>query len=420
MPVYAYRGLNTQGKAANGVIDADSEKGARVKLRRIGVYPTEVGLEGARPGGARPGGKVKLGRISLARDVDFSKYFQRVKAQDLATMTRQLATLISAHIPLVDALAALADQTTNVKLKTVLGSVKEGVVQGGKLSESLAQHPKIFSGLFVQMIAAGEASGAMELVLQRLADLMEKQARLRARVLGALMYPIIMALVGAGLMGFLIVYVVPKVTKIFEDVKATLPLPTRVLIFLSHTLANYWYLLIPLGAGLFFGLRKFLKTPRGIALYDRWTLKVPIFGKLFRMVEISRFARTLSTLMGSGVNLLTALDIVKRIIQNSILVQAIEETRVSVREGEPVAEPLRRSKQFPPIVIHMISIGEKTGELETMLVRVADTYDQQIDNLVGTLTTLLEPVMILIMGGAVSFIVMSILLPILQLNQLGG
>lgn len=410
MPVFAYKGLNTQGKNASGVIDADSEKAARLKLRKIGVFPTEVGLEGSR----------KLSGIGLGRDVDFAKFLQRVKVQDLANLTRQLCTLVNAQIPLVDALAALSEQTTHVKLRGVISSVRESVVQGKRLSEALGEHPKIFSGLYIHMIAAGEAAGAMEVVLERLAELMEKQARLKAKILGALMYPLIMALVGFALMGFLLVYVVPKVTKIFEDVQATLPLPTRILIGLSHALGDYWYLFLLVGVGAVFGFRKFLKTPRGKTLYDRLILKVPIFGKLFRMVEISRLTLTLSTLLGSGVSLLNALEIVKRILQNTFFVQAIDDTRVSVREGEPLAEPLRRSKQFPPVVIHMVAIGEKTGELEKMLGRIAQDYDQQIDNLVGTLTTLLEPVMILVMGGMVSFIVMSILLPILQLNQLGA
>jgi general secretion pathway protein F len=410
MPFYSYKGLNNQGKSTSGTIDADSEKVARLKLRKIGVFPTEVGLEG----------KGRTKGLSLGGDVNIGKYFQRVKTQDLATMTRQLSTLISAHIPLVDALSALTDQTTNPKLKGALGAIKESVIGGTRLSEALAAHPKIFIGLFIHMIAAGEASGALEVVLERLADLMEKQAKLKAKIMGALMYPAIMALVGFALMSFLVVYVVPKVTKIFEDVQATLPLPTRILIGLSDLIGSYWYLLILGAIGLIYGIKRFLKSPKGTALYDRLILKVPIFGKLFRMVEISRLTRTLATLMSSGVNLLNGLDIVKKILQNTLLIQAVENTRTAVREGESVAEPLKRSGHFPPVVIHMIAIGEKTGELEAMLMRVADNYDQQVDNLVGTMTTLLEPVMILIMGGAVSFIVMSILLPILQLNQLGA
>jgi general secretion pathway protein F len=411
MPNFAYRGINTQGKSAIGVIDAESEKAARLKLRKIGIYPTDVGLQGAK----RKGGGLRLGA-----DVDFGKYFQRVSGKDLATMTRQMTTLIAAHIPIVDTLTALVEQTQNPKLKGVLASIKEKVIQGGRLSDAMAAHPKVFSNIYVSMVNAGEASGALDVVLQRLADLTEKQASLKSKILGALMYPLIMALVGVALMGFLLVYVVPKVTKIFEDQKAALPLPTKILIFLSHSLADYWYLFLLLAVGLVWGLRRFLRTKKGRHLYDRLTLRLPIFGNLFRLVAISRFSRTLATMLASGVQLLKAMDIVKNVVQNTLLVEAIENTKNSVREGESIAEPLRRSGHFPPLVTHMISIGEKTGQLEAMMVRVADAYDSQVDALVGTLTTLLEPIMILVMGGVVSFIVMSILLPILQLNQLGA
>ncbi len=410
MPNFAYRGINAQGKSAAGAIDADSEKVARIKLRKIGIFPTEVVPEGA---------KQKGSGLRLGATIDLGKYFQKVSGKDLAVMTRQMSTLIAAHIPIVDTLTALVEQTQNPKLKGVLGAVKERVVQGGRLSDAMAAHPKIFSTIYIAMIGAGEAAGALDVVLQRLADLTEKGAALRGKILGALMYPIIMSFVGVALMGFLLAYVVPKVTKIFEDVKATLPLPTRVLIGISHALGSYWYLFLILAVLAGFGIRKYLKTPKGRTFYDRLLLRLPIFGNLFRLVAISRFARTLATMLGSGVQLLKAMDIVKNVVQNTLLIEAIEKTRTSVKEGESIAEPLRRSGHFPPLVTHMISIGEKTGELEKMLVRVADSYDQQVDNMVSTMTTLLEPLMILVMGGVVSFIVMSILLPILQLNQLG-
>jgi len=412
MPNFFYKGINNQGKTATGVIDAESEKVARIKLRKIGMFPTEVSVEG---------GKKRSGKgLRLGGEIDLGKYFQRVGGKDLAVMTRQMATLITAHIPIVDTMSALVEQTQNQKLKSILSSVKEQVVQGGRLSDAFAAHPKVFSNIYIAMVGAGEAAGALDVVLLRLAELTEKQANLKGKIVGALMYPAIMGFVGISLMGFLLVYVVPKVTKIFEDVKATLPLPTKILIAVSHALAFYWYLFLLLGLLVAYGVRRFLKTPKGRELFDRTTLKLPIFGNLFRLVAVSRFARTLSTMMGSGVPLLKAMDIVKNVVNNTLMIRAIEETRASVREGESIAEPLRRSKLFPPLVTHMISIGEKTGELETMLVHVADSYDQQVDNLVSTLTTLLEPVMILMMGGIVSFIVMSILLPILQLNQLGS
>ncbi|HEX5036677.1 MAG TPA: type II secretion system inner membrane protein GspF [bacterium] len=413
MPNFAYKGMSAQGKSAAGVIDAESEKAARVKLRKIGIFPTQVGLEGARKKG---GG----GGFSLNADIDIGKYLQRVSVKDLATMTRQMSTLIAANIPIVETLSALVEQTENPKLKSVLGSVKEKVVQGGRLSDSLAAHPKIFGTIYIAMVGAGEAAGALDVVLQRLAELTEKQAALKSKILGALMYPIIMGGVGVLLVSFLVVYVVPKVTKIFEDTKATLPLPTKMLIFISGVLQNYWYVVIIAVVLIAYGVRRWLKTPKGRYLYDKMSLKLPIFGKLFKLVAVSRFARTLATMLASGVQLLKAMDIVKNVVENEVLMQTIETTRTSVKEGESIAEPLKRSGYFPALVTHMISIGEKTGELETMLTRVADSYDQQVDNMVGTLTTLLEPIMILVMGGVVGFIVMSILLPILQLNQLGS
>ncbi len=414
MPNFSYQGINNQGKNTSGVIDAESEKGARAKLRKLGVFPTVIGLEGKlKKGGGSRG-------FSLNANIDFAKYFQTISGKDLATMSRQLATLVGAHIPIVDAFSALVEQTTNPKLKSILVDVKEKMVQGTKLSDAMAAYPDVFSNIFISMVSAGEASGALEIVLDRLATLTEKAATLKSKVTGALMYPLIMSLVGMALMGFLLIYVVPKVTKIFEDVKATLPLPTQILIWVSHTLANYWYLVILGGVAAFFGVKKVINTPKGRAHYDRMTLKLPIFGNLFRLVAVSRFARTLATMLGSGVELLKAMDIVKNIMENTLLIQAIENTKNSVREGESIAEPLKRSGYFPPLVTHMISIGEKTGQLETMMVRVADTYDQQVDNVVSTLTTLLEPLMILVMGGVVGFIVMSILLPILQLNDIGG
>lgn len=410
MPNYAYRGINTQGKGASGVIDAESDKVARVKLRKTGIFPTEVALEGAQ----------KTGRLRLGAEVDLGKYFQRVSGRDLANMTRQMATLVAASIPIVDTLTALVDQTQNPKLKIALSSVKERVVQGGRLSDAMASHPQIFSAIYVSMVSAGEASGALEIVLQRLADLTEKQATLKAKVLGALMYPMIMGIVALILMTCLIIFVVPKVTKIYEDQKAALPLPTRAVIAISDLLVGYWFIFLILIPAVAYGIWRYLKTDKGRRRYDRLSLRMPVFGNLLRLVAISRFSRTLATMLASGVQLLKAMDIVKNIMQNTLLTDVIENTKNSVREGESIAEPLRRSGQFPPLVTHMIAIGEKTGQLEGMMVRVADSYDAQVDNMVGSLTTLLNPIMIIFMGGIVFFIVLSIMLPMINMSQFGG
>jgi len=396
-----------KGKRASGTVEAENERAARVKLRRLNVFPTTLGIEGA----------VKQ-KIGLGMQLDLSKYLQRVKVQEIAVMTRQLATLVSASIPLVDALAALVDQIENPKLKNMMSRVREKVMEGSKLSDALKMFPKVFGDLYVNMINAGENSGALDVVLLRLADFTEGQSKLKSKVVGAMIYPAIMSIVGVALMIMLLVIVVPKVTKIFEDTGATLPLPTRILMGVSGALSDYWYLFIIFIPLAIYSAKRFLKTPNGRNWWDRKMLTAPLFGKLNRMVIVSRFTRTLATLLASGVPLLTAMDIVKNIVTNLRLREVVEKTRDSVREGQSVAEPLKRSGEFPPLVTHMIAIGEKTGDLEKMLERIADTYDSEVDNTLATLTTLLEPIMIIVMAGVVSFIVMSILLPIMKLNQI--
>lgn len=410
MPVFEYVGVDRQQKRAAGIVEAESDKAARMKLRKMGVYPRSLSLEGTKK------------KVSLKSDIDFSRFTQRIKTQDVALMTRQLATLVSAGIPLVEALAALQDQTENTKLKKILSQVREKVTEGTKLSDSMRPHPKVFSDIYVNMVNAGENSGTLDLVLNRLADFTEGQAKLKSKVTGAMVYPLIMSVVGFVLIIGLMVGVVPKITAIFEGVQATLPLPTRMLVAVSHGLTKGWVLL---GMALFiglvvYGIRRWHKTEKGRLFFDRRALKLPLFGKLFRMVAISRFARTLGTLLNSGVPLLVAMGIVRNIVTNSVIRKVIEETAKSVQEGASVADPLRRSQEFPPLVTHMIAIGEKTGELEKMLERVADTYDNQVDTIVSTLTTLLEPLMILMMAGVVGFIILSVMLPILQMNELVG
>lgn len=409
MPIFEYVGIDSKGKRAAGTVDAENERAARAKLRRMGVFPTSIGQEGGR--GAKKAG--------LSMQVDVGKYLQRIKVQEVAVMTRQLSTLVGASIPLVDALTALVDQIENPKLRNIISSVREKVIEGSRLSDALRGHPKVFGDLYVNMISAGESSGALEIVLKRLSEFLEGQAKLRSKIIGAMIYPIIMSIVGVALMLMLLTYVVPKVTKIFIDMKATLPLPTRMLMAVSNTLSDYWYVFVLVVPAAIWGIRRLLRSPGGRAWWDKKLLTLPLFGRLSRMVIVSRFARTLSTLLSSGVPLLTALDIVRNIITNTRLRAVVEQTRDNVREGQSVAEPLRKSGEFPPLVTHMISIGEKTGELERMLERVADTYDAEVDTSVSAMTTLLEPLMILVMAVVVSFIVLSILLPIIKLNQLG-
>lgn len=411
MPVFEYSGLTEAGKNVRGLRDAESSKTLRALLRKDGVYLTE-----ARP--AEAGSEAGPQKTGLSREVDIGAAFglTGVSAQELAIATRQLATLIGAGIPLVDALSALTDQIEQTRLKRVMGVVKQKVNEGASLADALKEHPKIFTELYVNMIRAGESSGALDVVLVRLADFTEGQAQLRNKILGALAYPALMVLIGIGIVGVLFAVVIPKVTKIFEDMNVALPWTTRILIWASTFARDDWYVLAVLIPALAFGARRFLRSPRGKRWWDGAQLRAPVFGELVRMLAISRFARTLSTLLASGVPLLTAMDIVRNIVSNSLLAETIENARDAIREGESIAAPLKRSGQFPPLVYHMIAIGERSGQLEEMLQNVARSYESQVEMRVAALTSLLEPVMIVLMGGGVAFIVFSILMPIMQLN----
>jgi len=410
MAVYSYKGINDKGKNTTGSIDAENEKAARAKLRKMGVYPTGISL----------GGSIGAAKIGMSANVDFAKMFNRIKLADIALMTRQLSTLLAAHVPLVDSLAAMGEQVANEKLRNIISEMRQKVVEGSKLSDAMRAYPKVFGNMYINMVNAGENSGSLDIVLARLADFTESQQKIKSRISGAMIYPIIMGVVAVLLMFVLLTFMVPKMTSIFKSQKLELPLPTKILIFFSELLSNYWYLIFAaIGVGIYFILRWF-KTPNGREWRDGMLLKMPVFGNLIRLSAISRFARTLSTLLASGVQMLAAMDIVKNVVSNVVLEKSIEVTRNSVKEGESIAEPLKRSGHFPPLVTHMISIGEKTGSLETMLERVADSYDSQVDNAVSTLLSLLEPIMIMVMGGTITFVVVSILLPILQMGDLGS
>jgi len=267
------------------------------------------------------------------------------------------------------------------------------------------------------MVRAGEASGALDNVLMRLADFTENQAKLRSKIQSAMLYPIIMLGVGAGIMMILFIVVIPRITKIFDQVKAELPIQTKILIFTADLLKNYYFVLIPLFGLFVWGFFRWKKSSRGRPVWDRFILVAPIFGVAVRLVAISRFARTLATLLRSGVPVLTALDITKDVMNNVRLAEVVKEAREAIREGESIANPLKKSGEFPPIVVHMVATGEASGQLEVMLEHVADNYDFQVEQRVEKLTTLIEPIMIVGMGTAVAFIVFSVLLPILQLSQ---
>jgi general secretion pathway protein F len=408
MPVFEYKALTGSGKAVQGLREADSSRTLRATLRREGVFLTEVLGE-------------QQVKAQQAREVNVRRWvLGRVSAEDLAIATRQLAVLVHAGIPLVEALTALVEQVDKEKLKRILGDVKQRVNEGSTLADALAVHPRVFGDLFVNMIRAGEHSGALEIVLVRLADFTEAQARLRSKILGTMAYPAAMVIIGSLVLGILFTVVIPRVMKIFEDTRATLPWTTRGLIGFTGFVTEWWWAILGVAVLAGWAFFRWKATAAGKARWHRFVLTVPVFGRLIRIIAIGRFARTLSTLLKSGVPLLVAMDIVKNVVGNVRLAEVIDQARDAIREGESIAAPLKRSGEFPPLVFHMVAVGERSGALEEMLGNVADAYEDQVDTTVTALTSLLEPIMIVGMGGVVAFIVFSVLMPILQINTIAG
>ena len=408
MAVFDYKALADTGRVSTGIIDADSIKAARGKLRAKGLFPTALNEQVGRGSKAKKGSKAKVGKHVRAR----------VPLQEVAAMTRQLSTLFAAGIPMVEALGALVDQVESGPLKVVISSVKEKVNEGASLANSMRGYPRVFSDLYVNMIAAGEASGALEVVLGRLANFLEDQIELRNKIVGTMAYPVIMSTVGGGVVIFLVTFIIPMFEKMFAQMKVPLPFITRFMIATSGFIGTWWILLILGGIGMFFGFFHWMKSPKGRIKWDRFVLQVPLAGRTIRMIAIGRFTRTLATLLASGVNLIQALKIVEAIVGNSTLAKAIENTRKAVQEGASIAEPLKRSGQFPGLVTHMIATGEKTGELEGMLEKVSDSVESQVKNRIDLMTSVLEPVMILGMAIMVGIIAVSILLPMMRMYSM--
>ncbi|MCA9580234.1 MAG: type II secretion system inner membrane protein GspF [Myxococcales bacterium] len=404
MAVYEWKGVNSGGKNVKGVRDAENAKALRVLLKKEGVLVTEVMEE-------------TEARIRNRREIDFKKYFQHVNTMDVAVVTRQLATLLKSGIPLVECLTALIDQLDQPELKSAFTQTRDRVNEGSSLADALGAHPKLFSHLYVNMVAAGEASGTLETVLARLAEFLEAQAKLKSKVTGAVAYPAFMAIMGVAIIFVMMTVVVPKVTAIFEDFNQSLPWYTRLLMSVSNLFTNYWYLLLLLIVGAVYFFRRWKGTTEGQEKWDRFALDAPLFGKLLMMIAVTRFARTLSTLLASGVPVLSAMEITRNVLGNTELMRVVDEARNSVREGESIAEPLRRSGRFPPIVTHMIAIGERSGQLEEMLENIASAYDTQVESRITIMTSLLEPIMIVVMGGISGGIAFAILMPLLQINE---
>jgi general secretion pathway protein F len=408
MAVYEYRGiLIATGKPVKDVRDAENAKALRSSLRKDGILLTTVTEQ-------------KAAADKAKRGIQLFAVFQRASAADIAVMTRQLATLIKAGIPLFESLNALIEQVEQESLKRALTAVREQVREGTSFATALEAHPAVFPPLYVNMVRAGEASGTLEAVLERLTSFMESQARLKGKVMAALAYPILMLIIGSTLISVLMIAVVPNVTAIFASMDQALPWYTALLIAVSDFAAGYWWLVLALGGLGIYLFRRWKRTVPGRLRWDGFTLRIPVFGKLIQMLSVARFARTLATLLASGVALLPAMDIVRAVLGNAVLEKVVVEAIGSIREGQSIAEPLKRSGHFPPIVTHMIAIGEKSGQLEGMLESVSDAYDAAVETRVQLLTSLLEPLMIVVMGGAVGFIAMSILMPLIQMSSFAG
>jgi len=406
MPVYEYTALDGSGKSVNGIIDADSPVAARQRLRGSGIFPVDVKETSSRPRDLRSG------------PVSVSALLKRIKPGEVSVATRQLSILLGAGVPLVASLDALISQITNPLLKKIVAQIKESVNEGNSLAFALSSHPRIFSSIYVNMVRAGEASGSLDVVLERLADLGEHQQALKGRFKAALAYPVFMFFIGTLVLLFLITFIVPNITQIFREMHQTLPIPTVVLINVSNFLKSFWWLILLATAVGIVIIRQLKNTPRGRYVWDEVKLRIPVLGPISNKMAVARFGRTLGSLLKAGVPLISALQIVRNIVNNVIIADVIDNTVDEIQAGKSLASPLAQSRWFPSIVVQMISVGEQSGELETMLSKIADTYDRDVESQIMAMTSMLEPVMILVMGLIVGFVVISILLPIFEMNQM--
>jgi general secretion pathway protein F len=407
MPVYEYIALDSGGRRRKGIVDAGTIAAARQKLRETEVFPVEI-VETAdrkREETAARGGAIHL--------------FRRVGLRELAVMTRQLATLIGAGLPLVPSLTALVAQIRHPVLKTTLARIKDEVNEGNSLTQSMSHFPEVFPPFYINMVRAGEASGTINLVLDRLADFNESQQALKTKIRSALAYPLFMFFIGSGVLFFLVAFVVPNITNIFRDMHQTLPAITVFLLVVSGFFKIFWWViilvLIMAIAGLRFAIRK---TEQGQLAWDKFKITAPLFGPLNQKIAVARFSRTLGTLLQSSVPLLAALEIAKNVVNNLIVAEQIRIVAKDVEEGQNLSAPLSRSDFFPSIAVEMIAVGEQSGNIEAMLFRIADSYEKEVEASILLVTSLLEPAMILVMGAVVGFIVISVLLPIFEMNQL--
>lgn len=409
MPVYDYKGLTPSGEAKAGIVDADSPREARIKLRGQNVLVTDITAREA----------------SVRRDKEGAPgkpIFQFKRAlkgrKDVPTYTRQLATLLKAGIPLAQALSALIEQCQTDDLEACFRDIRERITGGLSFAEALAYHPAYFDDLFVNMVKAGEAAGNLDGVLNRLAEYLQRQAQIRNKVAAALAYPMVMMVIGVVIVIILMTFVVPKIMQVVEQSKQTLPLMTRILRAGSQFFANWWLALVGAILGLALLHRALMRKKEYRYGVDKFKLRVPIIGDLVRKAAVSRFAVSTSTLLKSGVPVLEALVIVKDIVGNEVMARVLDTVHDRIIEGTDIATPIKKSGVFPPVVGYMIAVGEQSGQLEEMLDRVAEAYDEEVEVTTEKVTSLLEPILIVFMAAVVGFIVLSIMQPILKISDI--
>jgi type IV pilus assembly protein PilC len=424
MPRYSYIALDSRGQESTGLVEARSTNEAIGQLRQSGYFPTSVYEEGKAGG---PDGKTsrKAAKIPRPAATGFGRkeitLFQRktIKPKILMIFTRQLATLVDSGLPLLRGLNVLAKQERDRVLKNTIGKLADGVQSGSTFSECLAQHPLIFNNLYVNMVKAGEVGGVLELVLGRLAEFQEKASKIKSKVIAAMVYPLIVMTLAVAIMGFLLVFIVPKFEQIFHDMLGDKPLPTITIfiITVSRLVQSQWLVLIAALIALIAGYRFANRTAGGKAFFDRIKLQLPLFGDVIRKTAISRFSRTLGTLVTSGVPILQALNITRETAGNAVIAGAINQVHDRVKEGESIVQPLEASGAFPPMVISMIDVGEETGQLPEMLLKIAEVYDEEVDNSVAAMTSALEPIMIVFLALIVGTIVIALFMPLISIIQ---
>lgn len=410
MPVYAYKGVNQSGKPTKGTISAEGLRAARVQMRAGGVFLTEINE-------TQLGKNDGVGLTTSGKGLHFEINLPtRIPPMEIAMSTRQLATLVGAGVPLVESLSALVEQTEHRALKGVFSQVRDRVNEGGSLADAL-QSTGRFDNLYISMVRAGEASGALDAVLARVADYLEDQVRLNSRVMSILTYPLFMLVFAGLVVGVMVTFVLPQITELLLSQNLDLPWYTSAVIGFSDLLRGYWWLLLFIGVGLAMLYRAVWRTEGGRSFLDRFWLGFPVIGRVIRFLAIARFTRTLGSLLASSVDIVQALNIAKHVANNSVFEKAADAARDGVLGGAPLATPLRQSGEFPPLVTTMVEVGERSGDLEGMLIKVADTYEEQVETSISRLTSLLEPILILVMVGIVGIIIMAVLMPMLQLTE---